>query len=150
MHWCNSQEVAHTSVLPVSSGQGRQCSPMWRVTPLAKPGLGDSSLAPLEEHLPLQIVSEKPVGGRIRLCDYSHLFPGVSSSETFFPEEAGKCIWNTHGDFFFSLAIAGLSHEEELLWAAEQVGAVCKNLCPLLIVWCLRTGEFISLSTREA
>lgn len=52
--------------------------------------------------------------------------------------------------FFFSQAIASLSHEGELLWAEEQVGAVCKNLCPFLIVRCLRTGEFISLSSHKA
>lgn len=110
------------------------------VTPSAKPGLGGGSLAPMDEHLRLQIVSEKPAGGRIRLCDCSHLFPGdlhiinvVGLGLVFFLKKLANAF-KIHAEIYFSLAIASLSHGGEFLWAAEQVGAVFKNLCLFFIV----------------
>lgn len=80
VHWHKSQAAAHT-------------------VPSAKPGLGDGSLAPTEEQLHLQMVSEKSEGGRrIRLCDCGHIFSDVLYIN-FFSWRSWQ-IWDTHRDIF--------------------------------------------------
>lgn len=72
--------------------------------PSAKPRLGDGSLAPTEEHLQLQMVSEKSEGGRrMRLCNCSPLFPGNLYIQIlfFFLDKLGNAF-ETHTRILFS------------------------------------------------
>lgn len=122
VHWCKSQAAAHT-------------------VPSAKPGLGDGSFAPTEEQVHLQMVSEKSEGGRrIRLCDCSHLFPGVLYISFGFYSWRSWQIHLKHTGVFFS---------QFRPWRGSFVSSrmgECSftNLYPLFVVWRLMMVIFLA------
>lgn len=136
------RDTINSSTLSTSHVRWRNSRAAAHAVPSAKPGLGDGSLAPTQEHLHLQMVLEKPEGGRrIRLWDCSHLFPGDLHIKNggFFLEKLVNAFEIHTGIFFIQFKP----------WRGGSVGyriGECsfKNLYPLFVVWCLMVVSLLT------